>query len=395
VNNQIGFESYEEGKTMGLAAYGRETYVSLIGDHLGLQDDGIIRFDAADRESLSRLIQHELQKARNESECFQVKADFAKASQLHLQEALLRHAVRIYELVESDVLCVSGGVFMNCVANYHLLTESPFEKVFVHGAAGDNGTAVGAALYGYYKESGATRRGATTRLSRGREYAVDEVVAALDDRRDSVVYEQCDDVCVVAAKLLADGKIIGWFQGGSEFGARALGNRSILADPRDPTMRDRINARVKGREWFRPLAPSVLEEYQASYYDLVDPSPYMALSARVLPGADSRLPATTHVDGSARLQTVAREENPLYHSLIMEFFKLTGVPVVLNTSFNEHEPIVETPSDALECFLRAGLDHLVIGPFLVTKTEASVSRRPLDEDAAQAGGVPTITSQTS
>lgn len=183
-----------------------------------------------------------------------------------------------------------------------------------------------------------------------------------------IKYEKSDNISKDAAKLIADGNVIGWFQGGSEFGPRALGHRSILADPRSKTIKDTINQKVKNRQWFRPFAPSVLEEESADYFDLKDDSPFMLLVAKVKEDKKDLIPAVVHVDGTARVQTVSKENNDIYYDLIKEFYNLTGVPIVLNTSFNVVlEPIVETPSDALACFLKTNIDYLVINNFIVEK----------------------------
>lgn len=367
ITDLLGFGEYEEGKTMGLAAYGTDELAGVLQEIVPLADDGSIRFRADEREQVRALVTDRLDGARTTNAEFETKAAIARAAQVVLEHAILRHADLLHEQTGADTLCVSGGVFMNCAANYHLVKSGPFRQVFVHGASGDNGTGIGAALYGYHRHSELPRRPATAPvIYTGRGYSEAEFLEALERRQDEVVVRRSSEVAAETAQLLAAQHVVGWFQGGSEFGARALGNRSILADPRDPGAKDRINAMVKGREAFRPFAPSVLAERQSEYFDLPDFSPYMCVNARVI-GAAEAIPAVVHVDGTARIQTVDRDVNPLYHELISEFAALTGVAVLLNTSFNEREPIVETPDQAIDCFLRTDMDHLVLGCFIVTK----------------------------
>jgi carbamoyltransferase len=368
----VGFGKFDEGKTMGLATYGADTIGEAVLGIVGLTGDGEIRFGAPQRSAVKALADRH-RAAPGSDEDFQARADLARAAQLVLEEALLRNAVQLHQRAGLDRLCVSGGVFMNCAANYRLLTDGPFAEVFVHGASGDNGTALGAALHGHYEVTGAMRDPAAAQpvIYTGRQYGDERFLAALRSAGDELHFRRSDRVARETAGLLAGGYVVGWFQGGSEFGARALGNRSILADPRRPEMKDRINMLVKGRESFRPFAPSVLAERQSDFYDVNTDSPYMCVNAMAL-GGGTRIPAVTHVDGSARFQTVRRDLNPLYHELISEFDAITGVGVLLNTSFNESEPIVETPEQAVDCFLRTDIDVLVLGPYVATRTGSAL-----------------------
>ncbi|MFB6394238.1 carbamoyltransferase [Polymorphospora lycopeni] len=368
VTDLLGFGAYEEGKTMGLAAYGGTGFVAAFDDLVRMRDDGTIVYRRRERDAVARFVSSRLRSAgTGDRDDFRTRADIAHATQLILERAVLRHATLLHERTGADTLCASGGVFMNCAANYRLVTEGPFREVFIHGASGDNGTGIGAALYGYHRTSGLPRTPTHDPvIYTGRSYDETECRAALTRRRGEVRFHRSDDPPRDAAVLLSRGNVTGWFQGGSEFGARALGNRSILADPRKPGMKDRINAMVKGREAFRPFAPSVLAERQHEYFDLRLDSPYMCVNAHAL-GGGATVPAVTHVDGSARFQTVGPAVNPAYHALLREFARLTGVGVLLNTSFNEREPIVESPDQALDCFLRTDMDCLVLGPFVVTK----------------------------
>lgn len=204
----------------------------------------------------------------------------------------------------------------------------------------------------------------------GKEYTINDIEEAIKRFNKEIVVQLCENVFKKAASLISEGKIIGWYQGRAECGPRALGNRSILADPRDGTMKDRLNACVKFREMFRPFAPSVLWEYQREYFDLDIPSPYMLMVSDILENKQHLIPAVTHVDGTGRLQTVMKELNPRFYNLILEFKNITGIPIVLNTSFNiRGEPIVETPSDAIKCFLGTGIDELFIGNFYIQKNK--------------------------
>jgi carbamoyltransferase len=369
LTDRIGFESYEEGKTMALAAFGDRRYVDDIGLYLSCGSDGMVRFDGQSRHELGRFVDQQLARCDTEAARFQVRADIAHAGQVHLEEALLLHAHRIHAATGRNALCLSGGVFMNCVANYRLLKEGPFREVFVYGAAGDNGTGIGAALYGYYCEEASPRVPArpAAAMYTGRAYGPHEIRVALEARAHQVVFKLEEDICEAAASLLADEQILGWYQGRSEFGARALGNRSIIADPRHERIRDSINARVKGREWFRPFAPSVLHERQSEYFDVDDFLPYMTVNARIREQRAAELGAVTHVDGTGRIQSVTQHTNDRYHGLLSAFSRRTGVDVLLNTSFNENEPIVESPAEAIDCFLRTDIDALAIGDYLVRK----------------------------
>jgi carbamoyltransferase len=367
VTDLIGFGEYEEGKTMGLAAYGKAGDAAELGHIVLVDDEGRIRFGRAERDALDAVHRAMMAAARTDADVFAVRAAFAAAVQSLLEEVVLRQARSIHERTGADALCVSGGVFMNCPANYRLVTEGPFREVFLHGACGDNGTAIGAALHGYHTGSGLPRTPMTRPVTyTGRTYGEDDHVRALEKHPDRLVFRRSPDIAAETAEVLAAGGVVGWFQGGSEFGARALGNRSILADPRDPGIKDKLNLVVKGREAFRPFAPSVLFERQGEYYDITVESTHMCLNA--MSRADGPpLPGVTHVDGSARIQSVRADVNPLYHRLISRFAELTGVGVVLNTSFNEREPIVETPEQAVDCFLRTDIDRLALGPFMVSK----------------------------
>jgi len=264
-------------------------------------------------------------------------------------------------------LCMAGGVALNCTMNGKILSETPFERVYIQPAAYDGGTSLGAALYVQHQILGAPRSFVMDHTYWGLEYSADACRAALDQKGLSYRELEAASLADEAARLIAEGQILGWYQGRFEWGPRALGNRSIVCDPRNPSMKAHLNHRIKHREAFRPFAPSVLEERAADWFDQTSPSPFMLMTCQVKADKQALVPGITHVDGTARQQTVSRATNPKYWSLIHAFERRTGVPVVLNTSFNENEPVVNTPEEAVACFLRNDMDVLVLGPYLVEK----------------------------
>lgn len=285
--------------------------------------------------------------------------EVAAWAQQWLERVMIDYAATLHRVTGSPNLCLAGGVGLNSVANKKILDAAPFENIFVQPAAGDSGLPLGAALWVLHQVKGSPVAWRMTRASLGRRYAEPEILDALAGCR----FRRVAHPAKVAAQLIAEGKIIGWFQGGSEYGPRALGNRSILCSPIPPGMKDKLNTQVKHRESFRPFAPAVLEDRTAEYFALRHPSPFMLLVAQV---KKDNIPAVTHTDGSGRVQTVSPAANPLFHALISEFAHITGVPVVLNTSFNDNgQPIVETPADAIAAFRTTNLDALVIHDFVV------------------------------
>ena len=256
------------------------------------------------------------------------------------------------------------------MANRRILEETPFEKLYVPPAPGDSGQGVGNALYGWLALGSGGARQHMKHPYYGTEYSEEAIKRAIHTRSEEIRYEQCVDPSTVAARLVAQGQVVGWFQGQSEIGPRALGNRSILADPRLHAMADYLNLEVKKREAFRPYAPSILQECAHEWFENQVCSPFMSQVATVLPSRRQRVPSVTHVDGTSRVQTVTREQNLVFHRLISSFQELTGVPMVLNTSFNlAGEPIVETPIDALDCFLRSKLDCLFLHDHLIRRVD--------------------------
>jgi carbamoyltransferase len=304
--------------------------------------------------------------------------DIAASLQVVYEEAAFHILNEVHKRTRLACLCFAGGCGMNSVANGKIRDKTPFKKVFIQPASGDNGTALGAAYYVWHQLMGQPRSFVMRNGYWGPDFEDVAVYQALADRQSDLDTANCsisraaseDELCSWAADRIANGEVVGWFQGKMEWGARALGNRSILADPRRSDMREIINTKIKFRERFRPFAPSIAEEALHDYFVDAVPDPYMIQVYPVRTEKRTVIPAVTHVDGSGRLQTVSRETNPLYWKLIKAFERRTGVPVLLNTSFNENEPIVHRPAEALDCFLRTRMDALVLGPYTVAKDSA-------------------------
>jgi carbamoyltransferase len=392
-----------EYKVMGLAPYGEPKYVDLILDHLvNLKDDGSFALDQRYFDYLSGLTMtsdafHDLfggPPRVPESKLTQRELDLARSVQVVCEEIVLRMARTLHRDTGMRNLCLAGGVALNCVANGRLLREGPFDRIWIQPAAGDAGGALGVAQLAWHRHLKQPRAVSGNRDGMrgaylGPAYSDTEIEAAL--AAVGAKYERVERTQLLrrVAALLADGRIVGWFNGRMEFGPRALGARSILGDPRNPRMQAEMNLKIKFREGFRPFAPSVLRERVSDYFELDVESPYMLLVAPVrrdrripmtadeqrLWGIDklnvlrSDIPAVTHVDYSARVQTVSREDNADYYDLIRAFERLTGCAVLVNTSFNVRgEPIVCSPTDAYRCFMRTHLDNLVVGPYLLERS---------------------------
>lgn len=296
----------------------------------------------------------------------------AASLQARLEDSVMALLNKLYEMHGVKRVCLAGGVAYNCVANGKIFDRTPFEQVYVQAAAGDAGLAIGAAFYVYHQVLGQPRDFVMNHAYLGPEFSNQKIRAALDGIANGElrISEFADEtIAAETAKRIADGKIVGWYQGRLEFGPRALGNRSIVVDPRRAEMKDILNSRVKHRESFRPFAPSILEDRAGEYFEHSHPSPFMLMAYSVKPEKRAVIPAPTHVDGTGRLQTVNRDQNPRYWQLITEFDRLTGVPIVLNTSFNDNEPVVCKPEEAIDCFQRTKMDVLAIGNYLVEKAE--------------------------
>jgi carbamoyltransferase len=363
----------DEGKVMGLAPYGEDKLVAELSELLRLEPDGRFRVNldwfAYQREGgwLSRRFTARYGPPRvPESELTELHENLAYAVQDLIEEAALHVARSLRQRSGSPNLCLGGGVALNSVMNARLLQEAGFEHVFIQPAASDAGNALGACQWVWHHQLGMPREQPMEHAFWGPEFGTRACEEALERR--GLEAEQVADAPAEAARLLAEGRIVGWFQGRAEVGPRALGARSILADPRHAEMKDVVNARVKRREAFRPFAPSVLDERGPQWFGRYYPNPFMLLVLPVLPERRGRIPAVTHVDGSARLQTVTRDANRPFHRLIAEFERRTGVPVVLNTSFNlRGEPIVLRPDEAVHDFLASDMDALFLGDLLVRK----------------------------
>ena len=377
VTEYLGFPKFgDEGKVMGLSALGSPKYAKAFEKLVHLKPDGAYELNReyfafathGRRKAMTRKFYDEFgPRLESSSPLTERHMDLAYALQ-HLCEQVVLHVVRHLESqTKSKKLCFFGGVGLNCVATAKILDETGFDEVWMSPAAGDTGAPAGSALWHYHQTLGNPRTGEITHAYYGRDYTDAEIETSL--RQAGLRYERFDrdDLISVAANHIADGNIIGWFQGACEMGARALGNRSILADPRRADMKDRINAKIKYREAFRPFAPAVLQERCQDFFDVDQPDPFMTLAPRVHEHARDKIPAVVHVDGTARIQTVARDANDRYYDLIARFGEITGIPVLLNTSFNKQEPIVAHPDHAISCFLRTDMDVLVIGNYVVTE----------------------------
>jgi carbamoyltransferase len=367
-----GFRLLEEGKSMALASYGSTRFLDAVRSLAAPRDDGRVLLGGAPEavrvpSRTSKVKQLLDACGLSEPVSREDATDLAAAVQRVLEDALLNVARAARRDTGAATLCLAGGVGLNSVANLRLLTEAGYDDLFVQPHAGDGGLAVGNALLAAQQVAPDVPRHPMRHAYLGRTYGPDEVRAALDVA-EGVTWTEPDDVVAVAADLLANGAIIGWCQGGSEWGPRALGNRSILADPRGRDTKHRLDTEVKFREPFRPYAPVVLADRAAEWFEIDRPTPYMLLVVPVIEDKRDVIPAVVHVDGTARLQTVDDDANPRLAALLRAFEARTGVPVLLNTSFNVNkEPIVETPADAVRTLLASALDALVVGDFLVTR----------------------------
>jgi len=378
-----------EYKLMGLAPYGKPIYKDLILNKLvDLKDDGSFKIKMkyfgycnSLRMTNSRFDQLFGGPARKpETKITQRYMDVAASIQNVTEEIMLKMAVHVHRVTGQDKLCLAGGVALNCVGNGRILREGPFKEIWIQPASGDAGGALGAALLVWYKYLRNKRtvdgkHDAQKASLLGPSYSDSYIEKFLKESGIPYRHLEQDDITKEVADLIAEGKVIGWFQGRIEFGPRALGARSIIGDARDPQMRSKMNLKIKYRESFRPFAPTVLREKAAEWFDLTVDSPYMLLVALVK--EDKSLPAVTHVDHSARIQSIVREDNAIYYDLIKQFYQKTGCPAIINTSFNVRgEPLVLTPEDAVKCFMRTEMDYLVLGSFLLDKG----AQKPVEKD---------------
>jgi len=382
----LGFKVNEgEYKLMGLSAYGKPKYYDLIMRELiDVKDDGSLRLNMKyfaytwDKVMVNRKFEKlfGVPRRTEDTKAEQIHLDIGASAQLVLEEILLKMVRHVHEKTNLKNLCLGGGVALNGVANYRLLKEGPFDKIHIPPSPGDGGSAIGCATYAYYSILNNERiietdtaKTISNNVYLGPQYTNDKIKSFLE--LNKIPYQKLErqELLTSTAKLISDQNVVGWYQGRLEWGPRALGNRSILADPRKAKMKDILNEKIKHRESFRPFAPSILEEYTSEYFELDVPSPYMLLVAKVK--KPDKIPAVTHVDGTGRLQTVSRNANPLYYDLIKEFYKLTGVPVIVNTSMNVRgEPIVNTPEQGYTMLKKTEMDYIVMGNFLISKGES-------------------------
>ena len=392
----LGFMKYgDEFKVMGLAPYGVPDYTDEVGQLVHLLPGGHFELElpffkhwtggsgitwGEGEPQLEPVFSEKLETllgpARKPSDPITLRHEAIAASLQQVFETAVFHILNgLHAATKSPRLCLAGGCAMNSVANGKIREHTPFKEVYIQPAAGDNGTALGAAYWVWHQVLKQPRSFVMNHGYFGPAFSREEIERDLGERADEMRGKGCElramaddsELCEDVAKRISEGQVVGWFQGRMEWGARALGNRSILADPRRSDMREIINTKIKLREKFRPFAPSVLEEAHEQYFDGSVSDPFMIHVYPVREDKRELIPAVTHIDGSGRLQTVSRTTNPIYWKLIKAFEQRTGVPIVLNTSFNENEPIVHRPAEAIDCFLRTRMDALVLGDYLVTK----------------------------
>jgi carbamoyltransferase len=406
ITQYLGFWKFgDEYKVMGLGAYGEPAHLpefrhilrshGPLGFRLGLEyfnhhrEGAEMSWRESDKTPVigklfTSLLEERLGATRPVNAPVEKKhMNMAATLQARLEEVLFENLNALHARTGHKALCLAGGVAFNCLANGKIFERTPFERVFVQPAAGDAGLAIGAAYHVHHQTLGRPREFVMKHSYWGPGYSPAEIRTAIEQSglpsSGLEVAELPEEELVkAAARRIAAGDVLGWFAGRAEWGPRALGNRSILADPRRAEMKDVLNRRIKHRELFRPFAPSILAESSGEFFEHSHPSPFMTFAFRVRAEKRSALSAPTHVDGTGRLQTVEREANPRYWQLLREFGNLTGVPAVVNTSFNDNEPIVCRPQEAIECFLRTRMDTLVLGNFLI--------RRPASADDAQVEG---------
>jgi carbamoyltransferase len=392
----LGFPHYgDEGKTMGLAPYGRPRFIEQFREIFRTEENGQFRLnldyfrhtaEGVDMSwnngspTIGKIFSDAYASAFGKPREPQAPLtdrdrDLAASLQLRLEEVAFHVLRHLHDETGLTDLGLSGGVAYNSVMNGKILLNTPFRRVFIQSAAGDSGTALGACyqIWNDVTQAVSSRaqagslRYVTEGAYTGPEFSGEEIVRELEVSELKFEKYPESELTERAARDIADGAVVGWFQGRMEFGPRALGNRSIVVDPRRADMKEILNERIKKREPFRPFAPSILMEHVGDYFEQTHPAPTMLMVYQIKPEKRSAIPAVTHVDGSGRLQTVSREMNPRYYQLIEDFYKLTGVPVVLNTSFNENEPIVCTPRDAIDCFLKTKMDVLYIGNHVIRR----------------------------
>jgi carbamoyltransferase len=353
----------ESGKLMGLSSYGEPIYFDTLSS-FAFVEEGVVQIDIM---SIQVFVQHILQTDSSEK----TVQNLAASAQQLLEHMVVQCALHLYSLTGCDNICIAGGVGLNGLANMAILKNTEFKNIFIQPASNDAGTSIGAALLAYYEHSNDSPYSAKEMKHNfyGITYTDENVEKTLSQYTE-IIWGKDADAPKIAAKLIADNNIIAWFQGGSEFGPRSLGNRSILANPTNKDMKDILNSRVKFRESYRPYAPSVLKEHQQEYFELEHDTNYMLLIPQATKKAQKEIPAVVHIDNTARVQTVSKEFNPKFYRVIEEFYRIKNTPVLLNTSMNVMgEPICETPEDAIRCLIKTNIDYLFINDYIVRKRE--------------------------
>lgn len=396
ITQYLGFPEYgAEYKVMGLAPYGKPQYIHAMEKLVSISNNGLFKLGleyfrhhndnlemswnntapAISSDFTDRLIEL-LGPARNKGEeITQRHKDIAASLQLMYETAFFALLNGLYAETKMENICIAGGCAMNSVANGKIFQKTPFKNVFIQPAAGDSGGSIGAALYAWNVLMRNKRNFVMEHAYWGPQFSDSEIASELETKKESIIAENCvikkitdsNELCRHAAKFISQGKVVGWYQGRMEWGPRALGNRSILCDPTRADMKDILNHKIKRRESFRPFAPSILRHAVKDWFETDYDVPFMLQVYQIKPEKRKYVPAITHVDGSGRLQTVTEKQNTLYFTLISEFQKITGIPMLLNTSFNENEPIVCRPHEALDCFLRTKMDALVLGHYMITR----------------------------
>ena len=375
----LGFRVNEgEYKLMGLSAYGKPKYYDLIMNNLiDVKNDGSIHLNmkyfsftydkVMTNQRFSDLFG--ISRRKEDSTTEQIHYDIAASAQLVLEDILLKMVNHVHKKTSMKNLCLGGGVALNGVANYRILKEGPFENIHIPPSPGDGGSAIGCAQYLYYCHKKIKRKiehDIKNNIFVGPSYSNDQIKSFLDINKIHYKFLETNSLLETTAKLISESNVVGWYQGKMEWGPRALGNRSILADPRNAKMKDILNEKIKHRESFRPFAPCILDEHASEYFDIDVQSPYMLLVAPVK--KPEKIPAVTHVDGTSRLQTVSKEINPLFYNLINEFYKITDVPVLINTSMNVRgEPIVNSIEEAYNMIVNTDMDYIVLGNYIVKR----------------------------
>ena len=384
----LGFWNYgDEYKVMGLSAFGQPNYLDKMRQIVKLKKNGLFELDNSyflhesqgvemtwlnEKPIVGRLFSDKLTELlgepRKEDEKLDKKfEDIAASLQAMYEEAFFHILNHLYKKTGLKNIALAGGCLQNSLANGKIFKNTPFKNVYIPAAAHDAGGAIGSAFYLWHQALGNKRSFVMTSPFWGPDYSHEKIKTILEKQNLQFKYLDEENLIKQTAQFLADGEIVGWFQGRTEWGPRALGNRSILANPCRHDMKEILNTKIKKRELFRPFAPSVLEEAVGEYFEETYPAPFMEKVYVIKPDKRDIIPAVTHVDGTGRLQTVNFKDNPLYYKLIKEFGQLTGQPILLNTSFNENEPIVNRPEEAIDCFLRTGMDVLVLGNYLITR----------------------------